>query len=91
MFLAFSSYMYNIQHLCMPLLGPELVNKIFVFLYCKQFIQMYYLVWMYTSHAGSQYHICFINLHFYLMDLGQKFSEVGAYFHYISCCGFTRF
>ena len=27
----------------------------------------------------------------YLMDLQQKFSEVGVYFHYISCCGFTRF
>ena len=27
----------------------------------------------------------------YLMDLQQKFSKVGVYFHYISCCGFTRF
>ena len=27
----------------------------------------------------------------YLMDLRQNFSEVGVYFPYISCCGFTRF
>ena len=41
--------------------------------------------------ADENYFHMNVNCFIYLMDLRQNFSEVGVYFPYISCCGFTRF